>query len=37
MTSDQQRLTAAELAAYANSVVDIAQGLGEEVTSDDLI
>ena len=32
MTTDQARLTAEELAAYADEVVDIAQGLGEHVT-----
>ena len=32
MTTDQARLTAEELAAYADHVVDIAQGLGEHVT-----
>jgi carboxylesterase len=32
MTRDQARLTAEELAAYADEVVDIAQGLGEQVT-----
>jgi alpha-beta hydrolase superfamily lysophospholipase len=32
MTVDQARLTAEELAAYADEVVDIAQGLGEHVT-----
>ncbi len=32
MTTDQARLTAEELAAYADDVVDIAQGLGEHVT-----
>ena len=32
MTTDQSRLTAEELAAYADDVVDIAQGLGEHVT-----
>jgi len=32
MTTDQARLTAEELAAYADAVVDIAQGLGEHVT-----
>ena len=31
MTADQARLTAEELAAYADDVVDIAQGLGEHV------
>jgi carboxylesterase len=32
MTTDQSRLTAEELAAYADDVADIAQGLGEQVT-----
>ena len=32
MTTDQARLTAQELTAYADEVVDIAQGLGEHVT-----
>ena len=32
MTTDQARLTAEELTAYADEVVDIAQGLGEHVT-----
>lgn len=32
MTTDQARLTADELTAYADDVVDIAQGLGEHVT-----
>ena len=32
MTTDQARLTAEELADYADNVVDIAQGLGEHVT-----
>jgi esterase/lipase len=32
MTTDQARLTAEELATYADEVVDIAQGLGEHVT-----
>jgi pimeloyl-ACP methyl ester carboxylesterase len=32
MTTDQARLTAEELAAYADDVLDIAQGLGEHVT-----
>ena len=32
MTEEQARLTAEELAAYADEVIDIAQGLGEEVT-----
>ena len=32
MTAEQARLTAEELAAYADDVVDIAQGLGEHVT-----
>lgn len=32
MTTDQARLTAEELAAYTDEVVDIAQGLGEHVT-----
>lgn len=31
MTTEQKRLTANELAAYADMVVDIAQGLGERV------
>jgi carboxylesterase len=31
MTTEQKRLTAAELAAYADTVIDIAQGLGERV------
>jgi carboxylesterase len=32
MTTDQAQLTAEELAAYTDDVVDIAQGLGEHVT-----
>jgi pimeloyl-ACP methyl ester carboxylesterase len=32
MNSDHERLTAEELAAYTDEVVDIAQGLGEHVT-----
>ena len=32
MTKDQARLTAEELAAYADAAVDVAQGLGEHVT-----
>jgi carboxylesterase len=32
MTTDQAQLTADELTAYADEVVDIAQGLGEHVT-----
>jgi carboxylesterase len=32
MTSEQEHLTAEELAAYADEMVDLARGLGEEVT-----
>ena len=32
MTDDQAQLTADELAAYADEIVDIAQGLGEQVS-----
>lgn len=32
MTEEQSRLTAEELVAYADQMVDIAQGLGEQVT-----
>ncbi len=32
MTNDQGLMTAEELAAYADNVIDIAQGLGEQVT-----
>ena len=31
MTTDQTRLTATQLAAYADTVIDIARGLGEQV------